>query len=122
MKWFNNMKVMSKLMLGFSIVAMITAIVGGVGLYNMSRINSMANDMYENELKGISYLKEANINLIASNRAEKNAILANNYDERQQYIQQINDYDKKAHELFEKAEPLITTKEGRTLAKDFREE
>ena len=69
MKWFNNMKVMSKLMLGFSIVAMITAIVGGVGLYNMSRINSMANDMYENELKGISYLKEANINLIASNRA-----------------------------------------------------
>ena len=122
MKWFNNMKIGSKLLLGFAVVTLITAIVGIFGLYNMDTINSMANKMYENELRGISFLKEANVNIIASNRAEKNAILAANASERHEYVQQIIDYDKKARKLFKKAEPLITSKEGKEIVSKFKDQ
>ena len=71
MKWFSNLKVGTKLISAFIVVSLITAVVGYIGIRNMGTINDMADDMYLKELLGISYIKEANINLIYISRAEK---------------------------------------------------
>lgn len=112
MNWFYNLGISKKLITAFSLIAGITAIVGLIGIYNMSRINEMADALYEKELQGLSLIKEANINLIYSARAEKNAILATTKEERDKHLNNINLYDKKFIEFLNKAKPLINTTEG----------
>ena len=61
---FKNMKIGARLIGGFVLVAAISAVVGAIGISNASRINDMADRMYEQELQGLSYIKEANIDLV----------------------------------------------------------
>ena len=82
MKWFDNLKIGNKLLAGFLIVSAITGLVGGMGIKNMKDIDDMLNTLYQNELLGLSYLKDANINLVYLHRAEKNAILSTTQHER----------------------------------------
>ncbi|MFW5862548.1 MAG: methyl-accepting chemotaxis protein [Spirochaetota bacterium] len=122
MKWFKNLNIPAKLLVGFMMVAVITGVVGLVGINNMSRINSMANIMYDQELQGIRYLKDANIQLINSGRAEKNAILATTSADRKDFLDSTRTYDKKAREYFNKARPLITSGKGKELVAEFQEQ
>ncbi|RYD87031.1 MAG: hypothetical protein EOP50_21460 [Sphingobacteriales bacterium] len=69
---FSNLKIGVRLIGGFLIVAGISAIVGSIGISNASKMNEMADDMYAMELMGLSYIKEANINLIYIARARAN--------------------------------------------------
>ncbi|MDW7675916.1 MAG: methyl-accepting chemotaxis protein, partial [Bacillota bacterium] len=46
MKWFNNLKIKTKLILCFIVLALITGIVGIVGIVNMSDINTKSEHMY----------------------------------------------------------------------------
>jgi methyl-accepting chemotaxis protein len=73
---FKNMKIGVRLIAGFVLVAGISAVVGAIGISNASRINDMADRMYEKELLGLSYVKEANIDLIYQSRAIRNYLLA----------------------------------------------
>jgi methyl-accepting chemotaxis protein len=75
MKKFYDLKIGTKLITAFVIVSAITAIVGILGIKDMEMINSMADKMYEKDLLGLSYVKEANINLIYMVRDEKSIIL-----------------------------------------------
>ncbi len=122
MKWFKNLNIATKLLSGFMLVAVITGLVGLVGISNMSRINSMANIMYEKELQGIRYLKESNIQLVNSGRAEKNAILATTSADRKEFLDKTEAYDKKAREYFKKARPLIISEEGKKLVDKFQKQ
>src|SRR6056297_1652067 len=122
MRWFKDLKIATKLLAGFLLVAAITGLVGLVGINNMGRINSMANVLYEQELTGIRYLKEANIQIINSGRAEKKAILATTSADRAEFIEMMGRYDKKARENFKKARPLITSKEGKVLVEKFQKQ
>ena len=60
----NRMKVGQRLLVAFFCVALLGAIVAGIGIFNMGKIDTMAGRMYHNELLGLSYIKEANIALI----------------------------------------------------------
>ncbi len=46
MKWFTNLKIRVKLILCFVLLAMLTGIVGGVGITNMNTLNKASNNMY----------------------------------------------------------------------------
>lgn len=48
MKWFLNMKIRSKLVLCFIILAIFTGIVGTVGITSMDKLNKASIDMYNN--------------------------------------------------------------------------
>ncbi|MDF2595570.1 MAG: putative sensory transducer protein [Clostridia bacterium] len=48
MKWFYNLKVAAKLIIGFITVAIIAGIVGIVGIINIQKINALDTQMYEN--------------------------------------------------------------------------
>jgi methyl-accepting chemotaxis protein len=69
MKWFRNLKIAKKLMLGFGLLAALTAFIGYQGIHEMGIIHDLMIDLYEKHAKGITHLKEANIDLIKISRA-----------------------------------------------------
>ena len=113
MQWFYNMRVGKKLTLSFLLLALLTAIVGYIGIDNMSKMNDMADSMYKRELLGISAIKDANTSLIYIDRASKNLLLASTPDERVKYIGRIEKYKKEYQEQFERARPLFSTEKGK---------
>ncbi|WP_186431393.1 methyl-accepting chemotaxis protein [Clostridium sp. BSD9I1] len=46
MKWFYNLKIATKLVTSFIIVALIAGIVGAIGIINITKINKLDTDMY----------------------------------------------------------------------------
>lgn len=60
----NNIKVGVRLVGAFVIVAAISAVIGAIGIRGMHAIDAEAEKLYERELLGLSYVKEANINLL----------------------------------------------------------
>ncbi|WP_182915866.1 MCP four helix bundle domain-containing protein [Massilia cavernae] len=48
-----NMKVGTRLIMGFLSVALLGAIVAGLGIWNMSKIDHLSDQMYARELLGL---------------------------------------------------------------------
>jgi methyl-accepting chemotaxis protein len=119
MKWFNNLKIGVKLILSFLLLSGITGMVGYLGISNMEKINGMLNSLYERETLGISYIKEANINLVYFARSEKNFLLASSASEREQHAKRMEGYEKGLKENFEKAKPLFRSERGKELLSKF---
>ena len=117
MKWFTNLRVGTKLVSSFIAVSIITAVVGGIGTRNMGIINEKADDMYARQLMGLSYAKEANINLLYISRAEKNFLLATSPQEREKYLANVKKYQASYTELLDKARPLFDSEKGKEILK-----
>ncbi|MEO5932630.1 MAG: methyl-accepting chemotaxis protein, partial [Duganella sp.] len=79
---------------------------GMIGISSASRINDMADLMYTNDLLGVSYIKEANINLIYVGRARANALLATTVEERQKQLAIVNKSMAAVKDYVEKSKPL----------------
>jgi len=48
MKWYYNMKIGAKLLLGFIVVAIIAGVVGVIGIFNLNQMNTKYSDLYNN--------------------------------------------------------------------------
>jgi methyl-accepting chemotaxis protein len=81
----------------------------------MGKINDMVESIYKREALGITYLKEANINLMSFVRAEKDAMLSSIAVDREKDIKSLDEYEKKMKENLGKAKPLIHTEKGKDL-------
>jgi methyl-accepting chemotaxis protein len=115
MKWFNDMKIGVKLIGAFILVGVITAIVGYVGIHNMSKIDQLAGKLYDEETLGIVYLKQANVDLLSMARAEKNMLLSSTPEEREKYKNDIQTSRAKVDENLDKARPLIHSDSSKEL-------
>ena len=113
MKWFYNLKIASKLLGAFIVVSAITAFIGYEGLTNMSTINNMLNRLYTNETRGISFIKEANVDLIYFGRAQNNYLLSTTNEERSSYLGMMDHYKTLLFNNIQSAKPLINTDEGK---------
>jgi len=110
---FRNLKVGTRLILCFLAVALLGAIVAGIGIHNMDQMNDRAKRLYENELLGLSYVKEANINLIYINRAVRGAMLAATEKRRDTSLANIGVFKKAVQDNLDR--PLFNTAEGKKL-------
>ncbi|WP_411680915.1 methyl-accepting chemotaxis protein [Clostridium thailandense] len=63
MKWFSNLKIKTKLISSFIVVAIFTAVVGAVGISSMGKINKRSIEMYTNNFKPITNLTKVQKNL-----------------------------------------------------------
>lgn len=95
MKWFYNMSIAAKLMTGFILVAVITGVVGFVGINSISTTNSAYSDLFVNfgSSQGIIGLVEANYEM--SRVAVRDIILDKGSTSRDKYVNQLKDYDNK---------------------------
>jgi methyl-accepting chemotaxis protein len=121
MTWFNGLKVRTRLLVVFTFMSAITAVVGFVGIENMATMSSLAGQMYEREVLGLSYIKEADVQISALVRAEKNFLLASSEQQRAQFLQRHQDHERLATANFDKATPLVVSDAGKAaLAKARR--
>ena len=113
MNWLANIKVGVKLLATLLLVSFITGAVGYIGIANMSLINDEANKMYATELVGLSYTKEANINLIYIGRAARNLLLAPTLEEREHHHKNILEYKAMLAKNLEEAAKRVDSDEER---------
>ena len=116
---FSNFKIGTRLIAGFVLVASISAVVGFVGISNTSKMNVMAEEMYTKELMGLSYIKEANINLIYIGRARSNYLLATSQAEREKHLASIAKSSATLKEQIDKAKPLFVSDRAKEIFASF---
>jgi methyl-accepting chemotaxis protein len=119
MKWFYNMKIGTRLISAFIIVGAITAVVGFTGIARLAKVAELSKSTYERETLGIDYLKQANIDLVHTAKAERSLLLSNTVERREKYKATIEDKVGKIDESIEKARPLIHTDAGKALLAKF---
>ncbi len=115
----SNLKIGTRLIVGFVLVAALSGVVGAIGVINTSKMNDMADAMYTNELMGLSYIKEANINLVYIGRARGNFLLATSQQEREKYQTAIDQYSATVQENVSKAKDLFFSERAKELFAAF---
>jgi methyl-accepting chemotaxis protein len=100
-------------------MSVFTIIIGVQGINNMGTINEMMGTLYQKETLGISFIKEANIDLIYYARAEANMLLSSSADDRAKYLERMKTYEGMMNNNFAQARPLIHTDEGMKLLSQF---
>jgi len=63
MKWFNNLKMIQKLLSAFIIVALFIGIVGFIGMFNMDDVNKNIKNIYNVDIVGINNINGLRTNL-----------------------------------------------------------
>ncbi|WP_307727420.1 methyl-accepting chemotaxis protein [Massilia rhizosphaerae] len=110
---FKEMKVGTRLALSFLAVVAVGAIVAGIGVYNMAQMNERAKLMYERELLGISYIKDASLDQAFVVRALRGALLASTDERRAESLANMDKYQQMMQDSLGKARPLFHTDDGK---------
>jgi methyl-accepting chemotaxis protein len=76
MQWFRDRKTVTKLMIGFGIMALFIAVLGYEGLRNITSLNAVTHDMYQHHAIGLNHLQQANVYLAKASRSLRNGLLA----------------------------------------------
>lgn len=118
MRWLSNLRVQTKLIGGFLIVAAIAAIIGTVAIRSINQINGMAHLMYERELTGVVGASDANLNMVAAGRALRGLLLAPDPDAMQsEFFAMDSRFDTLEFEL-KKLEQVFDTESGKRSVRD----
>ena len=112
---FDNVKVQTRLLGGFLIVALLGAIVAAIGIYNMASMNAQAERAYANDLMGLSHSKEANVNLISIGRTLRNVLLSNTPEEKKRHAGLLAEQQAAMGGELDQARPLYVTAAGKAL-------
>ncbi|MEX5746529.1 methyl-accepting chemotaxis protein [Massilia sp. X63] len=107
------MKVGTRLIAGFLLLILLGAAVAGLGIFNMSRMNDRADRLYQRELLGVSYVKEANIKLVYIGRALRNVLLASDEKDRDAAVASIAAARTELHANLDKARQLFFSEQGK---------
>ena len=113
MKKFLNMKISTKLIISFVLVSLIAAIVGVIGLVNITSINKADTQLYEDNTMGINKVGNA---AVYYQRVRFNIVkIMLNSDDKEAYLEKINDYSKKVDQLLDQYKSTVFTAQDRSL-------
>ena len=115
MKILNNMKVGSKIVLLVAALLLCLAVVSGVGMFGLKRLDDESNMMYEIDLIALQAAKEANIQLINISRAVRNMALAQEQAQRDAYKTAYDAFIVRAREELQITKARIATAEGQRI-------
>lgn len=93
MKWFKDLKISTKLISCFALIAIIAGLIGWAGLSSVSKISATASSIYSQQLIQIRNLGYANADLHAALVETRNMLLDKNVAGRQKYAELINAKD-----------------------------
>ena len=81
MTWFRNKKTLAKLMMTFSVLAIVMAVVGYQGIRGMAMIDGALDELHEKHAVGLAHLKEAQLAVLHSSRSVGNTIIDASFNE-----------------------------------------
>ena len=119
MNAFNNLKTSVKLIGSFLIIAIITAVVGILGIYYLKQIDAADTRLYQNQTVPISQMADIAIAFQRTRVNLRDLLLAKTPTESQGYVTTITQLSDEIDQLSTKYEQLILTKEMQALFDTF---
>jgi methyl-accepting chemotaxis protein len=110
---FKGLRLGTRLLLAFAALVVLGATVAAFGIHGLWRLHQANESLYERELLGISYVKEANINLIGMGRARAQFALASSEEERQAALKTFKDSAAAMQSWLDKARPMFYLPKGK---------
>ena len=121
MQWFKDLKVGVKLVAGFIMVAIIAAVVGGIGIVKINQINDANTVLYEKMTVPLGDLGAISVDFQRVRINLRDAIETTDQAQRQKYIETIAKLRQDMTEHTDKVEKTILSEEGRKAFKEFKE-
>ena len=113
MQMISNMKIGVRLTLGFLLVVALTAVIGFIGIRNLSQVNDLSDRMFDVDVTGLSTLQEANIQLLTANRAVRASLMATTVEARDESAAVGRAAMDKTRELLTRSKEYFMTREGK---------
>jgi methyl-accepting chemotaxis protein len=107
------MKLATKLISAFVAVCVLGAVVSAIGIRNMATMNSSSETMYKKDMLGLSFVKEANIDLLYVGRSLRNALLASTEDQRSSALAKAEENLALTRKNLDLAKPLYWSEKGK---------
>lgn len=121
MYFINNVKTSVKLIGGFMLIAVITAIVGGIGFFEMRQIDASSSLMYTNYTVPIAQLGDISVAFQRTRVNLRDMLLAKTPDEMQKYAKTINQLSTEIDKSSNDYEKLIVSTEMKDLFTQYRQ-
>jgi len=120
MQWFQKLRVTTRLVLSFLVVAAIGAAVSAFGVVQMGRINSAAERLYNDELRALQGTQQANIHLLYASRAQTGLLSASTRGERSAGAKDLTSSLSGLDARLDELKPFFQkSPEGQALLKDY---
>jgi methyl-accepting chemotaxis protein len=120
MQWFNNLKIGTKLISGFIIVALVAGVIGLIGIQKIHQIDDADTKLYEKITIPLSDLGDISTAFQRIRVNSRDLIDAVGMEEKQKFatrIKELREGNNKSVETFEKT---ILTDEGRKLFAEYK--
>ncbi len=108
-----------KLMLGFSVGLLVAAVIGFNSLNTLNMMTADIERLYDDDLLGISHLKEANVNLVYMGRALRQAMIAPDDVARDKARAQVDAARSSLQRQLDEAKKRIVRKEALAIYEEF---
>ncbi|MGE4438530.1 methyl-accepting chemotaxis protein [Achromobacter sp.] len=118
---FSGLRIRARLSGAFLMVALLGGAIGAFGVWAMARINDMNTELYDVELRGLTAIKDANLQLVYAGRARNSYLAATSEREREATRQQFDTAVSKLDALRERAHGYFHTEEGRRMLVSFKQ-
>jgi len=112
---FRNLKIQNKILVLIAFLSLISIVLSGIGLYNMTTFHGNSKAMYEKEMMGLFYAEEANVSLLHAVRAEKNYVMCSTNADREKQKLAFEKFVSEYNEKVSKAKPLFSTAAGKAI-------
>ncbi len=119
MQWFKQLRVATKLIVGFLIVSVIGMAMGLLGVVNMGRMTEWTSRIYNADLQALKAVQDANINLLYASRAQIALLSASTMGERATEKTLIEKSFGVVDERIKQARSSFQTEQGQALIKQF---
>jgi methyl-accepting chemotaxis protein len=119
MNTLNNLKTSVKLVGGFLILALLTAVIGGVGIYYLRQIDAADTRLYQNNTVPISQLEEIAVAFQRTRVNLRDMLLSKDVKETKQYLDTIKQLSTQINQISAEYEKLILTTEMRDLYQEY---
>ena len=110
---YKGMKLATKLISAFVAVCILGAVVSAIGIRNMATMNTSSETMYKKDMLGLSFVKEANIDLLYVGRSLRNALLASTEDQRSSALAKADENLALTRKNLDQAKPLYWSEKGK---------
>jgi methyl-accepting chemotaxis protein len=111
--------IQAKLFISFSVVLLLSGIIGGVSIVNLSASNDRTDLMYSNQLQGLDYAQEASSDIAVMGRAlRQGALFINDPNEVSTQMAMVETQKASLQAGMKELKALAITKEGQAIVDD----
>jgi methyl-accepting chemotaxis protein len=112
MQFIRNMKIGVRLIAGFTLVVLLTAAVGALGIVNLAKVSDLADRMYSREMQALESMMSANTDLIYLGRHLRSNLLATTLEERERTAAQVQEAIKALHQNLDEARSSFNSEQS----------